>query len=84
MNYVMILGILAALCTTGSFVPQAIKTFKSRETKDISLTMYVILFFGISMWLVYGILRSDLPVISANAVTLVFVSAILGMKLRFG
>ncbi len=70
--------------TTSAFIPQAVKTFRKRETRDISVWMYVILVTGIALWLVYGLLRSDVPVIAANAVTLVFVVAILCMKLRYG
>jgi MtN3 and saliva related transmembrane protein len=79
-----IIGLAAAALTTSAFIPQAVKTFRQRRTKDISVWMYVILVSGLTLWLIYGLLRSDLPVIVANAVTLVFVIAILFMKLRFG
>ena len=79
-----IIGLVAAVMTTSAFIPQAIKTFRQRETKDISVWMYIILVTGIALWLIYGLLRSDVPVIAANAVTLVFVVAILCMKLRYG
>lgn len=73
----------AALLTTAAYAPQAIKAWRSRSTKDVSLAMFTMMVTGISLWLVYGILINDVPLILANAVTLVFASAILVAKIRF-
>ncbi|MFW3145586.1 MAG: SemiSWEET transporter [Thermoplasmatota archaeon] len=77
------IGFIAAVLTTSSFVPQVVKVVRTKHTKDISLLMYVIITLGISMWLAYGIFIHDLPVIAANAVTLVFVLLVLFFKIRY-
>lgn len=79
-----IIGAIAATITTLCWVPQAIKVIRTRETAAISLTMYMMLALGVSLWLAYGLLIGSWPLIGANAVTLVPVLAILGMKLRYG
>ncbi|RKD12862.1 hypothetical protein BCY91_11515 [Pelobium manganitolerans] len=77
------IGLIAACCTTISFVPQALKVIKSKNTEGISLYMYILFVSGVSMWLCYGILINDAPVIIANAITLVFASTILYYKLKY-
>ncbi len=79
-----LIGYVAALCTTLCWLPQAIHTIRLRDTRAISVGMYVTLVIGILIWLVYGALIWSLPIIVANAVTLVLVLVILGMKLRYG
>ena len=80
---VTILGLVAGTLTTLSFLPQLLKAWKSRSTHDISVGMFSLLAAGILLWLVYGIVTADVPVIVANAVTLVFVGLILALKLRY-
>jgi MtN3 and saliva related transmembrane protein len=80
---VTILGLVAGTLTTLSFLPQLLKAWKSRSTHDISIGMFLLLAVGIMLWIVYGIVTADVPVIVANAVTLVFVSLILALKLRY-
>ncbi len=77
MNYVNIIGFTAGTLTTIAFVPQAIKIWKTKSAKDISLGMFVILCTGIILWIVYGILVKSLPLVAANATTLVFALSIL-------
>jgi MtN3 and saliva related transmembrane protein len=84
MSVVTFLGFVAACCTTACFVPQVIKTWQSRSTGDISLSMFATLTVGLVLWIVYGIIRSDLPVLAANAVALGLVSTILILKLKHG
>jgi MtN3 and saliva related transmembrane protein len=79
-----LIGYIAAVLTTIAFLPQAIKAFRTRSTKDMSLTMWLLLFTGVCCWLIYGILFRAGPVIAANAVTLVLVGAVLILKLRNG
>ena len=78
------LGLLAALLTTAAFLPQVLHTLATRDTRGISLRMYVIFTAGVVLWLIYGLLTRDLPLIAANAVTLVLAGAILILKLRHG
>jgi len=77
------LGIVAAILTTASFLPQAIKVIKTKETKDLSLSMYSMFFIGVVLWLTYGILIQNIPVIIANAVTFVLSGIILMMKIKY-
>lgn len=77
-------GFIAAICTTISFLPQALKIIKTKETAGISLSMYMIFTAGVFLWLVYGILKKDIPVTLANAVTLVFAGIIIRFKLKYG
>lgn len=82
--WIEFIGFTAAALTTFSFIPQAIKTFRSRDTRSISLVMYVIFSIGIACWLAYGVLLESWPMIIANLITLSLAAAILAMKLRFG
>jgi MtN3 and saliva related transmembrane protein len=77
-------GYLAATMTTLAFVPQAVKTIRTRDTSSISLGMYVVFTAGIAMWLVYGIALDSMPMILSNIVTFVLSSTILGLKLKHG
>ncbi len=76
------IGYLAAFCTTFAFFPQAIMAIRTNDVKSISLSMYSILCFGISLWFVYGIFRSDWPLIIANLVTLIPSLTILTLKVK--
>ncbi len=84
MNYVNIIGFTAGTLTTIAFVPQVIKIWKTKSAKDISLGMFVILCTGIILWIVYGILVKSLPLVAANATTLVFALTILVLKMKRG
>lgn len=77
-------GFLAAILTTGSFVPQAVMTIRSRNTRGISLAMYVIFTVGVALWLYYGVALGSWPMILANTVTLGLSSTILALKIRYG
>jgi MtN3 and saliva related transmembrane protein len=76
------LGYIAASLTTAAFVPQAWLTFRTRDVGGISLGMYATFTVGIALWLAYGVMLDEWPIIIANAVTLVLAALILGMKLR--
>ncbi|MFC1690693.1 SemiSWEET transporter [Nanoarchaeota archaeon] len=84
MEWIILIGLTAGILTTASFLPQVIKTIKLKETKDISLAMYSIISTGIFLWLVYGLLIKDLPVVLANAVSLILVLTMVGLKLKYG
>ena len=77
------IGLIAAVCTTVSFVPQLIRVWRLRSAREISLTMFLVFSLGTFLWLLYGNLIRSLPVILANAVTLALSLAILALKLRF-
>ena len=84
MTSTTLIGLAAATCTTIAFVPQALKAWRTRSTKDVSLSMFVLMVSGIVLWLIYGAILGDLPLIVANVVTLGLAGAILACKLRFG
>ena len=80
---ITVLGLVAAACTTISFLPQAIKTIRTKHTKDLSLCMYTLLTTGVIFWLVYGFLIQDLPIILANGVTLLFTTTTLFLIIKY-
>ena len=75
------IGFVAAVSTTLSFVPQVLQSYRSRDVSGISLGMYSIFTFGVGLWLLYGIMTEDWPVIIANALTFVLALSILALKL---
>ncbi|MDZ7755750.1 SemiSWEET transporter [Rhodohalobacter sp.] len=83
MELMTLIGLAAGFCTTAAFLPQVIKTWKSKSAKDLSLGMYSIFCTGVLLWLIYGIMISDLPIILANAITLILAVSILFFKLTF-
>ncbi len=83
MNVIQVLGLMAGSLTTAAFLPQVIKTWKSRSAKDLSLGMFSLFCLGVLLWLIYGFIRKDIPVIAANLVTLMLASTLLVFKLRF-
>ena len=81
---IKLIGFAAATCTTVAYAPQAIKVWKTRSTGDISLGMFLVMVLGLALWLVYGLLSGDAPLIAANVITMVLAGGILFMKLKFG
>lgn len=77
-----IIGSIAAVLTTASFLPQAYKIFKTKETKAISLAMFAILNTGNIFWLIYGFLTTQYPIIFANLITLTLSGYILFIKVK--
>ena len=77
-----LIGFIAAACTTFAFLPQVIKVWKTKQTKDLSLRMYTIMFIGICLWFVYGLRINSLSIILANIVTGVLVFTILVFIVR--
>ena len=70
MSGVTILGLVASACTMSAFVPQVVKTWRTRSSADLSVGMYALLTAGAALWLAYGLFIRDLPVILTNGVTL--------------
>jgi MtN3 and saliva related transmembrane protein len=78
------IGFIAAFCTTISFLPQVIKAWKTRQTKDISLPTYMIMIIGIILWFAYGIYLKNTIIILANGTAFVLTASILYVKLKNG
>ncbi|MFQ5964126.1 MAG: SemiSWEET family sugar transporter [Candidatus Scalinduaceae bacterium] len=78
-----IIGILAAVCTTSGFIPQILRGIRTKKLEDVSPIMYIVLIFGFSMWLTYGIHLKDLIIIGANAVALSFSVFILILRYKY-
>ena len=81
MDYIEIIGLAAAFFTTVANIPQTYTIIKERSTKSISITTYSSLVLGCGLWLLYGILKNDLPIIIANGIALATAAAILFLKL---
>ncbi len=84
MDRIEILGFIAAACTTIAFLPQAVKTWRDKQTKDLSLPMFLIFSLGIALWLIYGFLILNWPLIIANSITFVLSGTILYHKIKYG
>jgi len=84
LNFILkYIGFFAAFCTTISFLPQAIKVYKSKSTKDISLYMFLIFTIGTFCWLIYGVVISSIPIMLANTITLILSFFILIYKIKY-
>lgn len=77
-----LIGFLAAILTTASFVPQAVQILRTRQTDGISLVMYAMFTVGVAVWLVYGIMQESPSIIGANLVTLCLAGTILILKAK--
>lgn len=69
MDYIQIIGLVAAFLTTAANVPQAYKVIKTKSTKSLSAISFSMLFLGSLTWVSYGILRNDIPVMLANGIS---------------
>ena len=83
LNFYEIIGLLAACITTASFLPQVFKTYKTKDTSGLSLTMYIAFFIGIFLLLIYGIHLNSLPMILANVITAMLSLFLIIMKLKY-
>ncbi len=83
MDTTTLLGLVAGFLTTLAFIPQVAKIWKTRSARDVSLRTYVAFSLGVALWMVYGILKQEIPIILWNAVTLVLTGSIVAMKLKF-
>jgi len=83
MDSATLVGYLAGFLTTVAFVPQVLKTWKSKSASDLSLGMFSVFSLGVLCWLIYGILLASVPMILWNTVTLILALALLVMKLKF-
>ncbi len=83
MDWTIALGIIAGAITTASFLPQVLKTWKTKSAKDISLGMFVFISVGMFLWIVYGFLINSFPVIAANIVSLTLALIVIVLKLKY-
>jgi MtN3 and saliva related transmembrane protein len=83
MDMVQILGLVAGTCTSLAAAPQLIKAWKTKEVKDISLKMFLLYVIGVGLWLFYGVLKSDTPIVITNSISLAFNAAMLFLKLKY-
>jgi MtN3 and saliva related transmembrane protein len=81
---IKLLGFAAATCTTLAYAPQFVKVWRTRSTEDISLGMLLVMVLGLVLWLLYGLLSGDAPLVAANAITIMLAGGILLMKLKYG
>jgi MtN3 and saliva related transmembrane protein len=80
----LIIGLVAASLTTFAFLPQSLRAIKTKHTKDLSLPMLIMLEIGVVIWIIYGALISDIPLLAANLVSIIFVTITLVLKLKHG
>ena len=80
----IVVSAIAAMLTTAAFVPQALHIIRHKETKAISLIMYVAFATGVAFWLLFGYLISNWPIMISNGITLMLALAIIAMKLKYG
>jgi MtN3 and saliva related transmembrane protein len=78
------IGLLAGIFTTGSLLPQLIKTLRTRNAKDVSLLMYVFLTIGVLLWVIYGVRLGEYPIIIANGTSLLLTVSIMALKIKHG
>lgn len=83
MDTAKIIGLVAGLLTTISFIPQVIKTWQSKSAKDLSLVMFLLYCAGMLLWTIYGFMLNELPLILWNVITLVLSLVILFFKIKF-
>jgi MtN3 and saliva related transmembrane protein len=79
-----LLGLAAATLTTSANVPQVLKAWRTKQTDDLSLAMTLILATGLGVWVIYGIMQSDLVIVAANAIAMALSATLAIMKMRFG
>jgi MtN3 and saliva related transmembrane protein len=83
MDAITVIGLVAALFTTISLLPQLLKVYKTKSTKDISTGMFTLFGGGVLLWFIYGLLVNDFPIIIANSLAFVQALVILGFKLKY-
>lgn len=82
MNLISVIGVLAAIVSTINQLPQAFKTIRSKDTHSLSLWMYIMVWVATSLWLLYGILLKDFPLILSNSISIMPITYILATKIR--
>lgn len=83
MNWTQVVGLFAGVCTASSLLPQLIKTIKEKKVDEISKGMLIVLMTGVATWVVYGILRSDMPIILTNSFSLLLNISMLFLRVKY-
>ena len=83
MDYFTILGVVAATLTSAAGLPQVIKSWKTKSTKDLSLAMIIQILAGVTLWAIYGIAKNDLPLMYAQTVAYIFYIFLLVLKIKY-
>ncbi len=78
------IGVLAGICTSGSLLPQVVKTLRTGNTRDISFQMYVLLTIGVFLWTIYGFMIEEFPIIIANGFSCILAVSVLVLKIKHG
>ncbi len=82
-GYIQLVGIVAGIFTSSSLMPQLIKTFKTKTAEEISLMMLITLMLGIGLWIYYGILRKDLPIIVTNGFSFTLNIILIVLRIKY-
>jgi MtN3 and saliva related transmembrane protein len=83
MDTIVLIGYIAGAFTTLSFVPQVIRAWKLKETRDLSLAMLLLFALGVLLWTFYGVWTGSMPIIAANIITFILILVLLGMKVKY-
>lgn len=83
MNWTQVIGMIAGILTASSLLPQLIKTLKEKKAEDVSIGMLVVLFLGVGLWIVYGVMRDDLPIIITNSFSLLLNATMIGLRFKY-
>jgi len=83
LNYTGIIGFVAGLFTASSLLPQLIKIIKEKKVEDLSIGMFITLMIGLALWITYGILKKDIPIIATNAFSLLLNISILILRFKY-
>jgi MtN3 and saliva related transmembrane protein len=82
--WISMIGTVAGMATTGAFLPQVVRAWRTRSTHDISLSMFLLTVFGLILWFIYGLVLNDWPLILTDAVSLILAGTVVGLKLCYG
>jgi len=83
LDWTSILGLVAGICTTAAVVPQLLKAWKTKEVDDVSPGMFFVLITGLALWVVYGVIKNDFPIIATNGVAFLLNSLMLLLLFRY-
>jgi len=84
MNTTQMVGIIAGILTASSLLPQVIKTLKEKKAAEVSKAMLLVLMSGVALWIVYGILRKDMPIVVTNCFSLAINILMMGLRIKYG
>lgn len=83
MEIITVIGLVAAVCTTSAWLPQIIKSYRFKATKDISIGLTILFLLGFILWLIYGVMKKDIVIILANTIAFIFSFFLLVLKLKY-